>query len=91
MTENKHPADFIHLVPNRRGIWVASTVGLQELGRCSSDLALCFPDLYDIGMSHLGTKILYSVVSQNPIFAWSGCSAPGSTWSGRAGSEAYPG
>ncbi|MFQ5791934.1 MAG: TIGR03960 family B12-binding radical SAM protein, partial [Acidobacteriota bacterium] len=26
-------------------------------------LALCFPDVYDIGMSHLGTKILYSVVN----------------------------
>ncbi|HKI83517.1 MAG TPA: TIGR03960 family B12-binding radical SAM protein, partial [Candidatus Krumholzibacteria bacterium] len=27
-------------------------------------LALAFPDLYDIGMSHLGTKILYSLVNK---------------------------
>ena len=26
-------------------------------------VALCFPDLYEIGMSHLGLKILYSVLN----------------------------
>ncbi len=29
-------------------------------------LALAFPDLYDLGMSHLGTKILYSVINRQP-------------------------
>ncbi len=28
--------------------------------------ALCFPDVYDIGMSHLGTKILYKQVNDLP-------------------------
>lgn len=28
--------------------------------------ALCFPDVYDIGMSHLGTKILYKLVNELP-------------------------
>ncbi|HAN31880.1 MAG TPA: TIGR03960 family radical SAM protein, partial [Myxococcales bacterium] len=28
--------------------------------------ALCFPDVYDIGMSHLGTKILYKIVNDLP-------------------------
>ena len=28
--------------------------------------ALCFPDVYDIGMSHLGTKILYKLVNDLP-------------------------
>jgi radical SAM family uncharacterized protein/radical SAM-linked protein len=32
----------------------------------TATLALCFPDAYDIGMSHLGTKILYSVVNREP-------------------------
>src|SRR5262245_48857630 len=27
---------------------------------------LAFPDVYDIGMSHLGTKILYSLLNRQP-------------------------
>ncbi len=29
-------------------------------------VALAFPDIYDIGMSHLGLKILYEVVNRIP-------------------------
>ncbi|MCC7431488.1 B12-binding domain-containing radical SAM protein, partial [bacterium] len=29
-------------------------------------MCLAFPDVYDIGMSHLGTKILYSILNKNP-------------------------
>jgi radical SAM family uncharacterized protein/radical SAM-linked protein len=32
-------------------------------------IALAFPDVYEIGMSHLGTKILYSVLNKNPRIA----------------------
>jgi radical SAM family uncharacterized protein/radical SAM-linked protein len=39
-------------------------------------LALCFPDLYDIGMSHLGTKILYSLLNRDPRVACERCFAP---------------
>jgi len=31
-------------------------------------ICLAFPDLYEIGMSHLGYKILYDLVNQNPSF-----------------------
>ena len=31
-------------------------------------LALIFPDLYEIGMSHLGLSILYHIVNSNPDF-----------------------
>ena len=34
-----------------------------------SRMAFCFPDVYDIGMSHLGTKILYKVVNDQPDLA----------------------
>lgn len=27
-------------------------------------IALCFPDVYDVGMSHLGLKILYSILNE---------------------------
>jgi radical SAM family uncharacterized protein len=32
-------------------------------------LALCFPDIYDVGMSHVGSQILYHVVNSRPGFA----------------------
>ena len=30
--------------------------------------AFCFPDTYDIGMSHLGMKILYSLINEVPEY-----------------------
>jgi radical SAM family uncharacterized protein/radical SAM-linked protein len=39
-------------------------------------IALAFPDVYDIGMSHLGTKILYSLLNQNPRIACERAFAP---------------
>lgn len=36
----------------------------------------CFPDLYDIGMSHHGMQILYHIVNSNPKWALSRCFAP---------------
>jgi radical SAM family uncharacterized protein/radical SAM-linked protein len=35
------------------------------------DVSIClaFPDIYDIGMSHLGTKLLYKMVNKEPRFA----------------------
>lgn len=38
--------------------------------------ALCFPDVYDIGMSHLGTKILYKVVNEAPDLLMERCFCP---------------
>ncbi len=32
-------------------------------------IVLAFPDVYDIGMSHLGTKILYSLLNKHPRIA----------------------
>lgn len=31
-------------------------------------IALVFPDIYEIGMSYLGQKILYSILNQHPLF-----------------------
>ena len=33
---------------------------------CIARVALCFPDTYEIGMSHLGMKILYEEINQHP-------------------------
>jgi len=32
-------------------------------------IALCFPDIYDVGMSHLGLKILYHILNSQPWLA----------------------
>ncbi|MBN1130381.1 MAG: TIGR03960 family B12-binding radical SAM protein [Chitinispirillaceae bacterium] len=37
---------------------------------------LCFPDLYDLGMSHLGLQILYHIVNNQPGWALSRCFHP---------------
>jgi len=39
--------------------------------RDSVDIRIClaFPEIYDIGMSHLGTKILYSILNKHPRIA----------------------
>ena len=39
-------------------------------------VCLGFPDVYDIGMSHLGTKIIYSVLNKDPRIACERAFAP---------------
>lgn len=41
-----------------------------------SRVALCFPDTYEIGMSHLGMKILYEEINQHPGMLAERCFAP---------------
>lgn len=36
--------------------------------KVSMRFAFCFPDTYDIGMSHLGMKILYSLINEVPEY-----------------------
>ena len=42
-----------------------------EKPRDSVDVSICLalPDIYDIGMSHLGTKLLYKIINKEPNFA----------------------
>jgi radical SAM family uncharacterized protein/radical SAM-linked protein len=41
-----------------------------------SKVALCFPDTYEIGMSHLGYKILYQELNKNPNILAERCFTP---------------
>jgi radical SAM family uncharacterized protein/radical SAM-linked protein len=63
-----HPyASFLHRVmkPARYvGGEVHQIVKPRESVRLR--MALAFPDVYDVGMSHLGTKILYSLINKHP-------------------------
>ncbi len=39
-------------------------------------IVLAFPDVYEIGMSHLGTKILYSLLNKHPRIGCERCFTP---------------
>lgn len=39
---------------------------VKEKEQVKTRVALCFPDNYEIGMSHLGLKILYNVINSRP-------------------------
>ena len=41
---------------------------VKNLSDVSVRFASCFPDIYDVGMSHLGMKILYSLTNQRKNF-----------------------
>ncbi len=40
----------------------------KDWRRAAATMALLFPDLYEIGMSHLGMRILYEVVNSRPEY-----------------------
>jgi len=50
----------------------------QSVLKETADARVClgFPDVYDIGMSHLGTKILYSLLNKDPRIACERAFAP---------------
>ena len=50
----------------------------QAVVKPDADARVClaFPDVYDIGMSHLGTKILYSLLNREPRIACERAFAP---------------
>jgi radical SAM family uncharacterized protein/radical SAM-linked protein len=63
-----HPyASFIHKIekPVR---YLGGEHGAQrkDWSKVKAKVALAFPDLYDIGMSHLGFKILYGILNGHP-------------------------
>ena len=41
----------------------------KDWGKCRLTFALAFPDIYEIGMSHLGLQILYSILNNEPEIA----------------------
>ena len=50
--------------------------GEKDWNRCQVKTAFLFPDLYEVGMSHLGLRILYHIVNQRPEFLMERAFAP---------------
>ena len=64
-----------------RATSAASTARWSRTGtRVECTLCLAFPDVYDIGMSHLGFKILYSLLNAHPRSLAERATRRGSTW-----------
>ena len=64
----EHPyADFIHRV-EKPARYLGGEFGVvkKDWSAVQARVCLAFPDVYDIGMSHLGFKILYKVLNDDP-------------------------
>jgi radical SAM family uncharacterized protein/radical SAM-linked protein len=66
----QHPyADFIQKVEKpARYVGGEYQSVKKDWATVEGTMCLAFPDIYDIGMSHLGTKILYSLLNKDPRF-----------------------
>ena len=74
----RHPySDFLHSV-QRPARYVGGEHGqvVKDPAAVRVSLVLAFPDVYDIGMSHLGTKILYKIVNAREGLAAERCFCP---------------
>ena len=63
-----HPyAEFVHQV-EKPARYLGGEYGSskREWSSARAHVCLAFPDVYDIGMSHLGFKILYKILNDNP-------------------------
>jgi radical SAM family uncharacterized protein/radical SAM-linked protein len=68
MSSTAHPyASFVHLV-QKPARYVGGEFGERTKAWDGVDARVClaFPDVYDIGMSHLGFKILYKILNDDP-------------------------
>ena len=66
-TLNNHPyADFLHEVQKpARYTGEEYQATHKDWNATRVSFCMAFPDIYDIGMSHLGTKIIYSLLNGN--------------------------
>ncbi len=73
-----HPyADFVHLV-QKPARYLGGEHGARpkDWAAVQARVCLAFPDIYDIGMSHLGFKILYKILNDDPRTLAERCYAP---------------
>ncbi len=49
---------------------------IKDISKIDVRFAFCFPDSYDIGMSHLGMKILYSLINERENYWCERCFDP---------------
>src|SRR5688500_16797510 len=75
---SEHPyAPFVHLV-QKPARYLGGEFGARRKDWAAARARVClaFPDVYDIGMSHLGYKILYKILNDDPRTLAERCYAP---------------
>ena len=62
--------------------YIGNEVNAVVKDRDSIDVrfCMCFPDVYEIGMSHLGIQILYGMLNSGMMSGVSVCILPGWIW-----------
>ncbi len=70
MTKTHPYASFVHRV-KKPAQYLGGEPGevQKDWSTIRASICLAFPDLYEIGMSHLGYKILYKVINEHPELA----------------------
>jgi radical SAM family uncharacterized protein/radical SAM-linked protein len=78
METNPHPyASFVHRVQKpARYVGGERNQVQKDWTSVNATVCLAFPDIYDIGMSHLGTKILYKTLNDQADIACERAFAP---------------
>lgn len=68
MDEIKNKLDKILLKALKPARYIGGEIGsvIKDKSKVDVRFAFCFPDTYDVGMSHLGMKILYGLKNQVP-------------------------
>ena len=56
--------------------YIGGEYNMQVKEQADLRFALCFPDVYEIGMSHLGSRILYHVLNAMDGVSCERCFAP---------------
>jgi radical SAM family uncharacterized protein/radical SAM-linked protein len=78
MAAQLHPyAEFVHRV-EKPARYLGGEYGIvrKDWDSVQARVCLAFPDIYDIGMSHLGFKILYKILNEDPRTLAERCYAP---------------
>ena len=57
--------DFLPLV-QQPGRYIGGEINQakKDLTKCDLKVALCFPDVYEVGMSHTGLSIIYDILNK---------------------------
>ena len=72
----KHNFDELLLAADKPSRYIGSEVNSVYKENAEINFLLAFPDTYEVGMSHLGLKILYEILNGIPFVAAQRCFAP---------------
>lgn len=78
MTDRTVPADLLAVEKPAR--YIGGEIGSIRKGRVDCRFVLAFPDVYEVGMSHLGFQILYAILNAVP---WIGAERVYAPWPDR--------